>query len=92
MRVIVGPVDDGEARVPNSIHSLVLSKPPKGLLELSGGKRIALVSGYAREESFRLAPRLGYVPIIGQGGTGAGIHPRYPHSFTEFSRHAPQAN
>jgi len=77
--VIVGPVNGGEASVPKSIHSLVPSKPPKGLLVLWGGKRIALVSGYAREKSFRLAPRPGYVPIIGQGGTGAGIHPRYPH-------------
>ena len=79
MRVIVGPVDDGEASVPNSIHSLFPSKLPEDLLVFSGGKRIALVLGRAREKSFRLALRLGYVPIIGQGGIAAGIHPRYPH-------------
>jgi hypothetical protein len=79
MRVIIGPVDDGEASVPNSIHSLVPSKSIKGLEFPAWEKRISLVPGRAREKSFRLAPRLGYVPIIGQGGTGAGIHPRYPH-------------
>jgi hypothetical protein len=76
---LVGPVDGGEASVPNSIHSLVPGNIGKGLLVLSFEKRIALVLGRALEESFRLAPSLGYVPIIGQGGTGAGIHPRYPH-------------
>lgn len=79
MRVFVGPVDNGETSVPNSIHSLVPRQTSNGLLLLSRGKRVALVLGQAMKKSFRLALRLGYVPIIGQGGTGAGIHPRYPH-------------
>lgn len=40
---------------------------------------MALVVLRGGEKSFALACGVGYVPIIGQGGTSAGIHPRYPH-------------
>lgn len=78
MRVIVGPVDHGEPSHAGFFHRVFQGHADASLVMLGVESEIVLVDSQAWLKSFGLAWWGGFIPIMGLGGIGAGIHPRYP--------------